>query len=93
MTIKQQVSRHQKMQLEQVTYLNGMYEARQARVSNLAFRRHVLEQQKVHNYQNEYNRLRNHLENSSMPYQTRTAVQSRTEHLKTLGAKATGGIK
>ena len=91
-TPKTKLVHHQKKQLDHIRYLNGQIEARQARVNNLAFRRQVLEKQKVSNYQSEYSRLRAHLEESSLPFQSRAAIISRTEHLKSLGAKAVSGI-
>ena len=76
------------MQLGHVKYLNEMTEAYQNRVKSVALRKEILEKQKVRNYQNEYNRIRAHLEDSAVPYKTREGLKNRTEHLKTLGARA-----
>lgn len=89
---KTKLQKLNRMQLEHVKYLNGMIEARQARVSNLAFRKRVLEQQKVHNYQSEYSRLRAHLDETSMPPTTKKLMDERIKHLESLGIKAVGGI-
>ncbi len=78
------------MQFEKVKYLNDQIEAKKGRVNNLAYRRDMLEKQKVHNYSSEYNRLRAHLDDTALPHQTREAVKTRTEHLKALGAQALG---
>ena len=60
--------------------------------ANAQFRKDILDRQRVMNYQSEHDRLRAHLENSALPYQTRTGVNARAEQSKQLGARATTGI-
>ena len=76
------------MQLRQVKYLNDMADAFQNRTKSTALRREILEKQQKRNYQSEYDRIRNHVENSATPTLTKNALTARTAHLKTLGAKA-----
>ena len=87
-----QIKKHQKMQVAQIKHLSDSIEARQSRASSAAFRHHILEKQKIHNYTTEYDRLRAHLENSALPYETRERVKARTAKLQQMGAKATTGI-
>ena len=79
---------YSKMQLEQIQHLNNMIEAKRSRVKSIAFRKEILEKQRVRNYTNEYERIRSHLNETAMPYVTREGLKSRTEHLKSLGALA-----
>jgi hypothetical protein len=51
-----------------------------------------LEKQKMRNYSNEYNRIRAHLEDSASPFTNKDGLKRRTEHLKTLGARAVDGM-
>ena len=69
-----------------------MVEAHQGRAKSVALRREILEKQKMKNYQTEYDRIRSHLSESKHPFQTQEKIKSRTEHLKSLGAKAVSGI-
>ncbi len=91
MTFATKTAKQQKMQMDKIKHLNDSYEARKARVNNTAFRKEILEKQKVYNYSSEYNRLRAHLINSTaLPMQTQQNIKSRTDHLKSLGAQALG---
>jgi hypothetical protein len=47
----------------------------------------------VKNYQSEYDRIRNHMSGTSIPYKTTTEVKNRKAVLERLGAKAFDGIK
>ena len=88
MPFKSQLNHYQRMQLSQVKYLNDMADAFQNRSKSLSLRREILEKQRKRNYQSEYDRIRNHVENSATPALTKNHLTSRTAHLKTLGAKA-----
>lgn len=92
MTIKSQLSHYQQKQLHQVKYLNDMADAYLNRSKSVALRKGILEKQKIRNYQSEYDRLRFHLENSATPFKTKNSITERTEHLKSLGAKAVDSI-
>ena len=82
----------QKVLVESAKYYSGLSEARKMQSANAQFRKDILDRQRVMNYQSEYDRLRAHLENSALPYQTRAEVKGRADQLKQLGAKATSGI-
>ena len=88
MSAHKQVKKYQNLQLEKVQHLNSMIEARKARTNNLSFRREILEKQKVGNYSSGYNRFRAHLMDSAIPLATRAGLKSRTEQLKSMGARA-----
>ena len=85
---KSLVGQYRDKQTEKVKYLNDMIEARRNRVSNLAFRKHILDRQNSRNFSSEYERIRSHLENSTLPFETKKHLQERTEQLKKLGAKS-----
>ena len=89
---KKSINHFSKLQLNQVQHLNAMIEARQSRSKSVAFRHEVLQKQNMKNYQNEYSRIRSHLEGSVMPHATREKVNSRAAHLRALGAKAVDNI-
>ena len=88
MGFKSQLNHYQRMQLTQVKYLNDRAVAFQNRTKSVALRKEILEKQKKRNYQSEYDRIRNHVENSATPSINRNHLTARTAHLKTLGAKA-----
>ena len=92
MPFKSQLNHFQRMQLNQVRYLNDMADAFQNRTKSTALRREILEKQKKRNYQTEYDRIRYHVENSTTPSLTRNHLTTRAAHLKTLGAKAVDNI-
>ena len=88
MPFKSQLNHDQRMQLSQVKYRNDIADAFQNRTKNTALRREILEKQKKRNYQSEYDRIRNHVENSATPAMNKNHLTSRVTHLKSLGAKA-----
>ncbi len=88
MGFKSQLNHYQKMQLIQVKYLNDMADAFQNRTKSTALRREIMEKQRKINYQSEYDRIKNHVENSATPSLNKNALLARTGHLKSLGAKA-----
>lgn len=73
--------------------MNDTADAFRNRIASVALRKEFLEKQKMKNYSSEYDRLRAHLEtNSTMPYQTRSGLKNRVDHLKALGARAVESI-
>ena len=70
----------QKIQIETAKHYSGLIEARKMQSANAQFRKDILDRQRVHTYQSEYGRLRAHLENSALPYETRERVKTRTEN-------------
>jgi len=91
--IKSQLNHYQQKQLSQVKYLNEMAEAYRNRTKSVALRKEILEKQKRRNYQSECDRLRGHVENSATPALTRDHLKTRTERLKSLGARAVDTIE
>ena len=80
------------MQLTQVKYLNDMAEAFQNRSKSVHLRKEILQEQDQRNYRSEYDRIRNHVENSATPSLTKQHVTDRAAHLKKLGARAVDTI-
>ena len=89
---KQKLNYFRKLQLEQIKHLKEHVDAYRSRVASVALRKEILEKQNVRNFQSEYERIRAHLEDSSVPFKTREGLQTRAAHLKALGAKAVGSI-
>ena len=58
--------------------------------ASAALSKEILEKQRAHNYESEYDRLRAHFENCAL-YQTRAGVKARASKLEEIGAKATQG--
>ena len=83
----------QMVQIEAAKHYSNLIEARKMQSANAQFRKDILDRQRVMNYQSEYDRLRAHLENSALPYQTRPGVKARAAKLQQLGAKATYFLK
>ena len=61
----------QKIQIESAKHYSNLTEARNMPSARAQFRKDILDKQRVMNYQSGYDRLRAHLENSALPYQTR----------------------
>ena len=93
MSIKSQLSHYQQKQLSQIKYLNDTEDAFLNRSKSLALRKTILDSQKVKNYQSEYDRIRNHVENNATPFRNQASLKNRTEHLKRLGARAIDTIQ
>ncbi len=87
MGFKSRLSDYQQMQLNQIKYLTEIADAFQDRTKSTALRREISEKQRKRTYQSEYDSIRNHVENSATPSLNKNALQARTAHLKTLGAK------
>jgi hypothetical protein len=60
----------------------------QTKVSSLALRNQWLRDQKIANYQNEYDRIRGELSKSNLQGKTVEMLKKRKEMLEKLGAKA-----
>ena len=82
------LAKHMRMQLGQLEAMNKEIEVRQARRANIDIRNKWQQAKTVKNYQSEYDRIRSHLGNSSLPYVTTTAIMTRKKTLEALGAKA-----
>ena len=77
-----------KMQTSQLERMNKDIEVRKSRRENIDLRNQWMRAKTVKNYQTEYDRIRNHLENTAMPGITRQQVISGKNVLEGLGAKA-----
>ena len=82
------LAKHMRMQLSQLEAMNKEIEVRHARRANIDIRNKWQQAKTVKNYQSEYDRIRSHLGNSSMPYVTKQTVMNRKKTLEALGAKA-----
>ncbi len=80
------------MQLSQVKYLNDMAETFRNRSKSVHLRKEILQKQDQRNYRSEYERIRNHVENSATPALTKDHIKDRRAHLKKLGARAVDTI-
>ena len=81
------LAKHMRMQLGQLEAMNKEIEVRQARRANIGIRNKWQQAKTVNNYQSEYDRIRSHLGNSSLPYVTKSAIMTRKKTLEALGAK------
>ena len=68
--------------------LKDTMEAYNTKTASIAFRKKLLDDQKKHNYQSEFEKVRGILAQSNLPFQTVQRLQQRKAHLKELGAKA-----
>ncbi len=82
--IKSQVSRYQQQQLRQINYFSEMADAYQKSSDSIALRKEIWEKQQILNYQSEYARLRDQVENSVTARENQDNITRRIEHLKTL---------
>ena len=89
---KRRINHVSKLQLEHLKHLSDNIDAHRTRASSVAFRKEVLEKQNIRNYSSEYNRIRAHLEDSSVPFKTKDGLKTRAAHLKSLGAAAVDTI-
>lgn len=85
---KKQLTHYQKLQLSHVKYLNDQIKARQDKNYNLSFRKNLLEYQKRRNLSSEYERIRAHLADKHLSYQTHQNLNERITQLKKLGVSA-----
>ena len=77
-----------RMQLGQLEAMNREIEVRHARRANIDTRNKWTQAKTVNNYQTEYDRIRSHLGNSTMPYVSKDVVMNTKKTLEALGAKA-----
>jgi uncharacterized protein (DUF111 family) len=87
------LAKHMNMQVHQMERLNKEIEVRTARRANLDIRNKWLQAKKIKNYQSEYDRIRSHMADSSVPFQTREKLKDRKSFLESLGAQAFDGIR
>ena len=81
------MERYSKMQLSQLKHLNDQIKARLMRTTNMALVNEWRQKQNIRNYQSEYDRIRNELSNSALPFETQEGVKKITRELEQMGAK------
>ena len=82
MVFKAQLDHYQRMQLSQVKYLNDRAEIFQNRTKSTHLRREILQKQNQRNYRSEYERIREHVEDSATPALNKDHLRDRMTHLK-----------
>jgi hypothetical protein len=81
------LEKYSKLQLSQFKDLNKQIEARLTRTKSVALTNEWRQKQNMRNYQSEYDRIRNELENSALPYQTQDSIKKRTIELEQMGVQ------
>ena len=71
----------------QLHHLNNQIEARLTRSKIVALVNEWRHKQHMWNYQSEYDRIRNELSNSAIPFQTQEGLKKRTKELEKMGVK------
>ena len=74
------------MQLAQLEAMNKELEVRHSRRANINIRNKWQQSETGKTYQSEYDRIRSHLGNSSLPQVTKTTVMHRKKTLEAQGA-------
>jgi hypothetical protein len=80
------MERFSKLQLNQLMAVKKQTEARLARTTSIALTNEWKQRQNMRNYQSEYDRIRNELSNSALPFKTQDNVEKRKVELEQLGA-------
>ena len=75
------MERYSKLQLKHLKALTNQIEARLTRTKSVAFTNEWREKQLMRTYQSEYDRLRNELSNSALPFQTQESIKKRNIEL------------
>ena len=84
---------HNRKYLHQYEQMQKILEKYNTKHASVEFRRNALKNQKKHNYQLEYDRIRSILGQNLIPYTTKTMVRERMNELQRLGAKAVNKIQ
>jgi hypothetical protein len=75
-------------QLSQLEALNKQIELRNSRHHNIELRNQWMQANTINTYQSEYDRIRSHLNDSTLPGTTREMIFKRKATLEGLGARA-----
>jgi uncharacterized protein (DUF1919 family) len=77
---------YQNRHMRQIEHAAKQWEARQSKVNNNTLRRKWLQDQTMHNYRVEYDRIRSELAHGlhSLPFRTKYKLEHRAEELKKL---------
>jgi hypothetical protein len=80
------MERYSKLQLNRLMQVKKENEARLARTTSIALTNEWRQKQNMRNYQSEYDRIRNELSNSALPFKTQENIKKRKVELEKLGA-------
>ena len=75
------MEKYSKTQISQLKEVNNQLEARLIRTRSVALTNEWKQKQNMRNYQSEYDRIRNELLNSAMPFQTQEGIIKRKAEL------------
>jgi hypothetical protein len=78
------MARFSKLQVRQLKGVQRQTEARLARTTSIALTNEWRQRQNMRNYQSEYDRIRNELSNSALPFKTQETVKKRKVELEKL---------
>ena len=81
------MEKYSRKQISQLRAENRQIEARLTRTKSIALTNEWKQKQNMRNYQSEYDRIRNELLNSALPFQTQEGIIKRKTELEKLGAK------
>ena len=81
------MERYSKLQLHQLKALNDQIEARLTRTKSVALVNEWRQKHNMRNYTSEYDRIRNELSNSAIPFQTKEGLHKITIELETMGVR------
>ena len=81
------MEKYSKRQISHLKDINNQIEARLTRTKSIALTNEWRQKQNMRNYQSEYDRIRNELLNSAMPFQTQEGVIKRKAELEKMGVK------
>ena len=81
------MEKYSRKQISQLRAENKQIEARLTRTKSIALTNEWKQKQNMRNYQSEYDRIRNELLNSALPFQTQEGLIKRKTELETMGAK------
>ena len=73
------MEKYSNKQISQLKAVNQQIEARLTRTRSAAVTNEWKQKQVMRNYQSEYDRIRNELSNSAMPFQTRETVKKKEQ--------------
>jgi hypothetical protein len=80
------MERFSKLQLHQLMAVKKQTEARLEITTSIALTNEWRQRQNMRNYQSEYDRIRNELSNSTLPFQTQENIKKIKVELEKLGA-------
>ena len=81
------MEKYSKTQISQLKEVNNQIEARLTRTRSVALTNEWKQKQNMRNYQSEYDRIRNELLNSALPFQTQEGVIKRKAELEQMRVK------